>query len=364
MQSIGSTIRRLRKKRNITQEELAEAIGVTPQAVSKWENGAGMPDISQLVPLANYFSVSLDTLFSRESTSADEQVHTIVRDIEKAVSPAYHKFEQYTEALQIYPDHPDLLWGIVKYAEQAITSASSPQNKRLLTVGLRAAEKYICRSSSPPHTVRMKESRIRLLARAARYAEAEEYAKEFAVPLLDEHSLLARICHEQKDFPAEIQHRQESIARMAVALADEISHLGVAYRQNGQYAEATETHTVNLQLPYILQGTGRYHAPLMNFHTISGFDAAYCLVLAERYEDALTLLERIFDYAEAQCPYCRNREPLTSPLFCNIDMTPFHGDCREEDYLHHIRNQVFMPLHPDPRFQAMLKRYEEYTKNE
>ena len=38
MQSIGMTIRRLRKERNITQEELSEAVGVTPQAVSKWEN--------------------------------------------------------------------------------------------------------------------------------------------------------------------------------------------------------------------------------------------------------------------------------------------------------------------------------------
>ena len=65
MQSIGMTIRRLRKEQGVTQEELSEAIGVTPQAVSKWENDTGLPDISQLVPLANYFQVSIDTLFCR-----------------------------------------------------------------------------------------------------------------------------------------------------------------------------------------------------------------------------------------------------------------------------------------------------------
>ena len=54
---VGQTIRRLRKERGLTQEELAEQLGVTAQAVSKWENETGMPDISQIVPLAGVFGV-------------------------------------------------------------------------------------------------------------------------------------------------------------------------------------------------------------------------------------------------------------------------------------------------------------------
>ena len=60
---MGEVIRRLRKERDMTQEELAEQIGVTSQAISKWENNTGLPDISQIVPLANFFGVSTDTLF-------------------------------------------------------------------------------------------------------------------------------------------------------------------------------------------------------------------------------------------------------------------------------------------------------------
>ena len=58
--TMGQIIKDLRKKNGFTQEELAVRLGVTYQAVSKWENDTGMPDISQVVPLASIFRVSTD----------------------------------------------------------------------------------------------------------------------------------------------------------------------------------------------------------------------------------------------------------------------------------------------------------------
>ncbi len=63
MHSIGSTIKCLRKAMGVTQEELARTLGVTYQAVSKWENDAAQPDIMMLPILATYFGVSIDELF-------------------------------------------------------------------------------------------------------------------------------------------------------------------------------------------------------------------------------------------------------------------------------------------------------------
>lgn len=60
--TLGSRINEYRRQRNITQEQLAEAMGVTSQAVSKWENDISCPDISVLPQLADYFSVTLDRL--------------------------------------------------------------------------------------------------------------------------------------------------------------------------------------------------------------------------------------------------------------------------------------------------------------
>ena len=52
--TIGNVIRELRCARNLTQEQLAENLNITAQAISKWENHIGMPDISQVVPIAHF----------------------------------------------------------------------------------------------------------------------------------------------------------------------------------------------------------------------------------------------------------------------------------------------------------------------
>ena len=62
----GAVIRKLREKKKITQEELAEMIHVSGKAVSKWETGQGFPDISLLEPLAKALDISVIELLSGE----------------------------------------------------------------------------------------------------------------------------------------------------------------------------------------------------------------------------------------------------------------------------------------------------------
>ena len=62
--TVGAMIAKLRKEKNVTQEELASKVGISSQAVSKWENG-GMPDAELLPRIADFFEVSIDTLFGR-----------------------------------------------------------------------------------------------------------------------------------------------------------------------------------------------------------------------------------------------------------------------------------------------------------
>ena len=62
MISIGNTIKTLRKAKGVTQEEVARELGVSYQAVSKYENEVAQPDISLIPLLAQYFGVTIDEL--------------------------------------------------------------------------------------------------------------------------------------------------------------------------------------------------------------------------------------------------------------------------------------------------------------
>ena len=84
--NIGSKIKELRKARGITQEQLAASIGISFQAVSKWENGIALPDIALAPKLAAYFSVSMDELF-------DFNLKQIEADVEAIADEAY-KYRQ------------------------------------------------------------------------------------------------------------------------------------------------------------------------------------------------------------------------------------------------------------------------------
>lgn len=72
--TLGSRITGLRRAKGITQDQLAEYMGVSSQAVSKWENDLSCPDIALLPRLADYFGISIDKLLRGESSNVVQVV--------------------------------------------------------------------------------------------------------------------------------------------------------------------------------------------------------------------------------------------------------------------------------------------------
>lgn len=108
--NLGTKIRELRKKKELTQEELAAKLNISSQAVSKWENGTCYPDMGQIPVLANFFGVSLDELFSYDVTQLNAKIDAIIEE-------AGHYFwnnpdeckKIYLNALNEYPSNERLL---------------------------------------------------------------------------------------------------------------------------------------------------------------------------------------------------------------------------------------------------------------
>lgn len=72
--TLGSRITEYRKTKGITQDQLAEHMGVSSQAVSKWENDLSCPDIALLSKLADYFGITIDKLLRGENSYAVQVV--------------------------------------------------------------------------------------------------------------------------------------------------------------------------------------------------------------------------------------------------------------------------------------------------
>ena len=83
---VGMNIRELRHRQGITQEKLAEKLGTTPQAVSRWESEVGYPDIELLPHIADAFGVSLDELFGKDAREKEAKIQYYLEEFKRLSS--------------------------------------------------------------------------------------------------------------------------------------------------------------------------------------------------------------------------------------------------------------------------------------
>lgn len=108
---LGENIRSLRTTRGITQEQFGYEMGVSAQAVSRWENGATYPDITMLPTIADFFNITLDELMGRgkelEVTKREAFFKHIYELIDKGQNSTI--IDEYAKMLHKHPNDPYLL---------------------------------------------------------------------------------------------------------------------------------------------------------------------------------------------------------------------------------------------------------------
>lgn len=109
---LGEVIRKYRKDKNMTQEEMAGRLGVTAPAVNKWENGNSLPDITLLAPIARLLEISLDTLLSFHEELTEEEIGQIVREVDRRMEEETYDevFKWAKKKLAKYPNSEQLAW--------------------------------------------------------------------------------------------------------------------------------------------------------------------------------------------------------------------------------------------------------------
>ncbi len=129
--SIGSTIKQLRREKDITQEELAEYLGITSRAISQWECERTVPDVYMLPIIANYFDVSIDYLFHSDKNEYEKEI----QEYEATYYQLWHENKQnelldvMKEAVSQYPTEYRLL---VRYLNVMDWCASDPKHALIM----------------------------------------------------------------------------------------------------------------------------------------------------------------------------------------------------------------------------------------
>ena len=179
---IGEIIRKYRKSKNMTQEEMASRLGVTAPAVNKWENGNSYPDVTLLAPIARLLGISTDTLLSFHEELTEEEVKQIVCEVDAKLKnePYEEVFQWAKEKLEQYPNCEALIWQIAVILDSQRMVREIPDAEQY--------DEYLCSLYvrvlySEDETLRNRaaDSLFGFYMRKKQYDKAEQYLEYFSL---------------------------------------------------------------------------------------------------------------------------------------------------------------------------------------
>ena len=115
MMELGKKIKQLRFRARLTQEQLAEKLGIGAQSVSKWENAVAMPDITLLPLLAEIFGVSIDELFDLTTEQRLNRIENRMDAEEELPTDVFQEFESFLQAELNDPKNQNRATGLLAY---------------------------------------------------------------------------------------------------------------------------------------------------------------------------------------------------------------------------------------------------------
>lgn len=281
MNNLGANIRSFRKNKGYTQDELAGMLGVTPQAVSRWESEAGLPDVSMIVPIAQTLGITTDALLGYSLQAGDDlmtnkiiaRVKELDLDVAKPAESALRVCEYLADEVNRNPMNYDV---VLKYVQriaglsyyidmEGLMSGEPEKAKAMLTDGIRKGLNIIRYCSD-----------IQKINKA--------------------HYSLAWIYIHMKDYDNAREHI-EVLPRLEGHTIREELNTSLAFFEKGFDAMKESTVLFNKQLFDVL------------IHEIESMTTHYC------YFGTLEEAERVCDWSEAVlAAYCTIPEFITGDL--------------------------------------------------
>lgn len=257
--SIGKVIRKYRKEKNMTQEEMAVRLGVTAPAVNKWENENSLPDIMLLAPIARLLGISLDTLLSFREELTQEEINGIIYELDEKwkTMPYEVCFQWAKEKLERYPNCEGLMLSVAVVLEAQIMVQKISDTERYEDYIVSLYERTL-QSGDEALRIRAADALFAFYMRKEQYEKAESYLEFFSLQNPDKKIKQARIYGEtgrkQEAYKEYEELLFETYGRISISLQ---SMYSLAVRDNDM--ERTHRLVEKQQEMAACFEMGRYH---------------------------------------------------------------------------------------------------------
>lgn len=359
---IGQTIRSLRTQNKVTQEELALHLGVTPQAISRWENESGYPDIELLPVIAAYFSVSTDELLGIDKNEREKRLEEIYHDIKIRFYEAETK--KHIPVLRAYaaefPSDEKIRLDLAEMLFQNQMETDHPD-----TNILREVEQLL-------KTIAEKSENIDRRSRALIHL-ANLYAFGFKDDRLMDETLwkLPSLHYARESVAADIYfklRKRPDVCQMnLLLLADSLAHYTMEYIT---YIMPNDPSRWEEKVKLLHQAADIYRFvcgdEMLEYHCyvagIMHYISTYTVAMKKYDETLENLQEMVYHYQKAAA--IQDGDRCSSPLADQITLECSLEDIRQKIYWarEKMNKSRYDPIRNDPRFQAILCALEEMIK--
>ena len=226
-----------RKALNMTQEQMADRLGVTAPAVHKWEKGTSIPDVAVLPSLARLLKIDLNTLFSFEKELSDTEINIFCNDVVRKIQAEGYDagFALAKEKIQEYPNCEKLIFNLASLLDGSITifCVEEPERYSCEIEGLyeRAAKSEDEKISNSANQLLIYKA-----LQKQQFEKAEKLWEKMPDPVPDKKMIRATICNHQENYEEATKLLEERL----YGLASELQNCLVNLMQTFEKTEKVE----------------------------------------------------------------------------------------------------------------------------
>jgi len=346
----NENFKKYRKLAGMTQEEVANFLFVTPQAVSKWETGYGTPDISLLVPISEIFGISTDELLGNTAK--------VNEHLGEADGSYEERYKRHQALLKHNPTNADILSKLLSITAEWLAAEHKKMTEEQSEHLISSAEDYSERLRSKSDRTDMWTDSHGQLAdvymASGNFVAAKKETEYLPSARYTKNRISANLAHVEKEYEKSRALYRESATESIIYLLWDLERIAGTYNPafGGDLKSDRPIIDIIYQAEYdIIHAIGSLHPALLHHLCNASIRLAQRAVWDKNYDRAFELLDEFI--ATARILHNGASEPEQSPIISNN--TGAVKPISKGSILFRLSWNTFNPIRKDSRFEKYIE---------